>query len=106
LVPEKYGSSTSPVAARTAGSWPASLSSRQIGAVRRSCQTIALCTGASVARSHTTIVSRWLVIPIARTSASRAAASASRATREVTSQISSASCSTQPGLGKCCVNSE
>ena len=35
----------------------------------------------------------------------RAASSASRATCRVTAQISSASCSTQPGWGKCWVNS-
>ena len=28
-----------------------------------SCQVIALCTGAPVARSHSTVVSRWLVMP-------------------------------------------
>ncbi len=37
----------------------------QISAVRRSCQTMARCTALPVARSHTTVVSRWLVIPIA-----------------------------------------
>jgi hypothetical protein len=34
-------------------------------AVRRSCHTIALWIGLPVARSHTTTVSRWLVMPIA-----------------------------------------
>ena len=34
-------------------------------AVRVSCQTIALCTGLPVAFSQTTVVSRWLVIPMA-----------------------------------------
>ena len=32
-------------------------------AVRVSCQTMALCTGLPVCRSHTTVVSRWLVMP-------------------------------------------
>ena len=36
-------------------------------AVRRSCHTMARCSGAPVRRSHTTTVSRWLVMPIAAT---------------------------------------
>ena len=53
------------------------------------------------------MVSRWLVMPMPVTASIRmpASAAATRATRRVTSQISSASCSTQPGRGKCCVNS-
>ena len=35
------------------------------GSTRVSCQTSALCTGAPVARSHSSVVSRWLVMPIA-----------------------------------------
>ena len=46
---------------------PASRSSSQRAAVRRSCQTIARCRGSPVRRSHTTTVSRWLVMPIAAT---------------------------------------
>ena len=46
--------------------------------MRRSCQTIALCTGRPVARSHSTVVSRWLVMPIAAIGRPRAAAIASR----------------------------
>jgi hypothetical protein len=38
-------------------------------AVRRSCQTMALQIGCPVVRSQTTVVSRWLVIPMAATSA-------------------------------------
>ena len=41
LVPEKYGSKTSPVAWRTASAWPASASRAQAPAVRRSCHTTA-----------------------------------------------------------------
>ena len=37
--------------------------------VRVSCQTIALPTGLPVVRSHTTVVSRWLVMPTAAMSA-------------------------------------
>jgi hypothetical protein len=37
-------------------------------AVRRSCQTIAGASGATLARSHSTVVSRWLAMPMAATS--------------------------------------
>ena len=57
-----------------------------------------------VRRSQTTVVSRWFVIPIASSSlaATPAAASASAAVCSTLAQISSGSCSTQPGSGKCC----
>ncbi len=83
---------------------PLSRSSRQRSLVRRSCQTIAGATGASVRRSHSTTVSRWLVMP-SPTGRSPAAASASRMASSETRKISSGSCSTQPGSGKCWVNS-
>jgi hypothetical protein len=44
---------------------PRALSSSQMPLERRHCQTIALYTGFPVARSHTTVVSRWFVMPIA-----------------------------------------
>ena len=47
------------------GSWPCWRSAAQASAVRRSCQTMALWIGLPVARSQTTVVSRWLVMPIA-----------------------------------------
>ena len=47
----------------------AARSSSQIAAVRRSCQTMALAIGRPVARSQTTVVSRWLVMPMAAMSA-------------------------------------
>src|SRR5918997_6861605 len=67
-----------------------------------SCQFSALWTGTPVARSHSTVVSRWLVRPSATTSEIRtpAVASASRTTCSTLRQISSGSCSTQPGRGK------
>src|SRR5215212_1070472 len=69
-----------------------------------SCQLIAFCTGSPVVRSHTTVVSRWFVMPTATTSAtvSCAVASASATTCCTLRQISSGSCSTQPGRGKMC----
>ena len=63
--------------------------------------------GCPVERSQTRVVSRWLVMPSAATSAGRAPrrASASPATPTWEDQISLASCSTQPGWGKICRNS-
>ncbi len=104
---EKYGSSTSPVRSRISGSSPAARRSSQSSAVRRSCQTIARCSGRPVRRLHTTTVSRWFVMPMHAIVSP--AASVARATSPnvatVASQISSASCSTQPGCGKYCGNS-
>jgi hypothetical protein len=107
LVPAKYGSRTRPVRSRTSGSWPASRSSSQRAAVRRSCQTSARCSGSPVSGSQAQTVSRWLAIPTAARppGPTPASSSASMATARVTSQISAASCSTQPGRGKCCLNS-
>ena len=84
---------------RTSASWPSARSSSQRPAVRRSCQTSARCSGSPDSGSHTQTVSRWFVMPIACSSPSPAPASssASSATARVTSQISAASCSTQPG---------
>ncbi len=103
FVAEKYGSGTSPVRSRIRSL----SSSRQRSAVRRSCQTIAGATGRPVLRSQTTVVSRWLAMPIAASSAAGtpAAASAASAACRTPSQISSGSCSTQPGFGKRCASS-
>ncbi len=107
FVPEKYGSSTSPVRSRTSCSRPAARNSSQRSAVRRSCHTIARCSGSPVDGSQTHTVSRWLAIPTATSSPARtsASSSASPATAWVTCHISFASCSTQPGFGKCWANS-
>ena len=96
-----------PVLAVIAVSWPSAFNRAQISAVRRSCQTMARCTAVPVARSHTTVVSRWLVMPIAAMSFafSPACSSASRQVITVEVQMSSGSCSTQPEAGKCCGNS-
>ena len=97
FVAEKYGSGTSPVRSRIkSGS-----SSRQRAAVRRSCQTIAGATGRPVARSQSSVVSRWFVIATRSTPSSPASPAAAR----TLCQISSGSCSTQPGRGKCCGSS-
>ena len=97
---EKYGSQTRPVLSRTSSAG----SRAQRSAVRRSCQTIARCTGRPVARSHTTAVSRWFVIPIAERSPAPipAAARAAAAVSSTLAHSSSGSCSTHPGCGKCC----
>ena len=93
---------------RNSGSWPWARNSSQRPAVRLSCHTIARCSGSPDARSQATAVSRWFVIPMPARSEPviPASASASWPTRRVTSQISAASCSTQPARGKYCRNSE
>jgi hypothetical protein len=90
-----------PVFFCTASPCPAATSSRQNAVVRRSCQTMALWIGFPLVRSHTTVVSRWLVMPTATMSAAAACALSSTAftTATVARQISSASCSTQPSAG-------
>ena len=104
LVAEKYGSRTSPVVARTIGSAPSARRASQRAAVRRSCHTMARCRGWPVRRSHATTVSRWSVMPMAAMGSVRWPASSASVVRTA-SQISLASCSTHPGLGKCWVNS-
>ncbi len=98
---------TRPVRSRTRLSAPTWRSSSHCGAVRRSCQTIALWIGSPLWRSQTMVVSRWLVMPTAISSSSGTPLerSASRATSRWVLKISFASCSTQPGCGKICWNS-
>ena len=69
FVAEKYGWIGNPVSSRTRVSAPAATSSSHRSAVRVSCQTIAFEIGRPVARSQTTIVSRWFVIPTPATRA-------------------------------------
>jgi hypothetical protein len=97
LVAVKYGSSRSPVSSVTRASCPASRSASQIRAVRRSCQTMAGRGAARSARSQMTAVSRWLVRPTQVTPA--APSRAWRHAARVACQISSGTCSTQPGRG-------
>ena len=91
----------------TAASWPSSRSRAQIPAVRRSCQTIARCSGMPVRRFQTSVVSRWLVMPMAAIASAPipAFATASRQVAATVDQRSSGSCSTHPERGKCCANS-
>ena len=102
--PAKYGASGSPVRSRKFFSPNASSKRRSWSPVRVSCQTIAWCTGVPVSRSQTRVVSRWLVMPTAAICSAviSSTASASWITNRTHSQISSASCSTQPGRGKIC----
>ena len=69
--------------------------------MRVSCQTSALCTGSPVVLSHTSVVSRWLVMPTPAMSSAPAPADfiASSTTSWVRAQTSFASCSTHPGFG-------
>ena len=76
-----------------------------MSAVRRSCHTIARRGEPRVSRSHSTIVSRWLVMPSAVSSDASTLPSTSRVASIVACQMSSAECSTHPGCGKCWRNS-
>ena len=102
LLAEKYASGMRPVLARTSAAMEASpQSSSTRSAVRRHCQTIAFAIGSPVVGSHTMVVSRWLSMPMATTSA---AVSPWRATSSVSDpscekRMSCGLCSTQPGLG-------
>ena len=60
----KYASRRSPVASSIYSPLPFSISSSHIFEVRRHCQTMALHTGLPDFFSQTTVVSRWLVMPI------------------------------------------
>ncbi len=89
---------------RTRSRWPCWRSSSQRAAVRRSCHTMARATGSPVVRFQTTVVSRWSVMPMAATGWSNSAVTWA-SVAATASQISPASCSTQPGWGKYCGNS-
>ena len=103
LVPEKYGSRRSPVSSVTRSSWPSARSRSQMSAVRRSCQTMARRGEPSVSRSHSRIVSRWLVMPTACSSARSTCVRTSRGRPPGwPARSPPAACSTQPGCGKCC----
>ena len=104
LVPVKYGSSRRPVSSATRCSTPSARSRSQMPVVRRSCQTIAGRGERRVRRSQTTAVSRWSVIPT-QVGCSSVPARASRQAATVAVQMSSGSCSTQPGRGNSCANS-
>jgi hypothetical protein len=56
-------------------------------------------------RSQTSVVSRWLVMPMAAMPAASPAAMAVRQVATVEDQMSAGSCSTQPEAGKRCGNS-
>ena len=101
LVAEKYGSIGRPVRARTASAWPSATRRAHTSAVRRSCHTIARCTGTPVARSHSTVVSRWLVRPRAAIDCGGTFAIDSACCSAVSTEFhrSAGSCSTRPGAG-------
>ncbi len=104
LGPEKYVANGKPTLRRKRSCPPVRASLLHRSAVRVSCHTMALYTGWPVTRSHTTVVSRWLVMPTAaRSGAARPPLlSAPAITSCVRAQISSGLCSTQPGRGKIC----
>jgi len=70
LLAEKYGAMGRPVVLRKASLPPSrAAKASHKGVVRRSFHTIALWYGFPVRLFHTTVVSRWLVMPIAAMSA-------------------------------------
>ena len=101
FVPLKYGSIRRPVFSRYSCVSPSSFSSSQNSAVRRHCQTMALYTGRPVAFSQTTVVSRWLVMPMVSmvSAVAEILRKASLAVSSWVDQISIESCSTQPACG-------
>ena len=111
LVPLKYVAIGRPVFARKRSlpspSPPSSISRAHTPLVRVSIHTSALCSGSPVSASHTTVVSRWFVMPTAATARPATAASASTeaTTRRTVAQISFGSCSTHPCCGMICANS-
>ena len=60
---------------------------------------MALWIALPVLRSHTTVVSRWFVMPIAAIDRGSIPVSAAASAAHTDAQMSSGSCSTQPGLG-------
>ncbi len=99
--PEKYVASGRPTLARNRSCPPSAENSSTSLSVRVSCHTKALCTASPVARSHTTVVSRWLVMPTAARSDAEIPAFSSppAITSWVRAHTSAGSCSTQPGFG-------
>ena len=71
LVADALGASRKPSACRV----------RQVPTVRRSCQPMAGATGRPVARSHTTVVARWLAMPTPPTGPPSARAAAGQLER-------------------------
>ena len=104
---EKYASAASPVVSRMRRAVASSRARRSISScVRVSCQTMAGPRARPDSRSQSTTVSPWFAIPMpASREAADARWSASTIARRTLSQISAASCSTQPGCGKYCSNS-
>ncbi|MEZ5768038.1 MAG: hypothetical protein R3D80_10475 [Paracoccaceae bacterium] len=88
-----------PVAAVTAGPWPAATSAAQISAVRVHCHRIAGPTGSPVSASQATMVSRWFEIASASMLSGPTSAATVSITERVAVQIPAADCSAQPGFG-------
>ena len=103
----KYASMIRPVLLLIRSVRPSLFRQSQNSDVRLSCHTMALYTGSPVSASHTMVVSRWLVIPIAAMLSPLISMEvmASAMTEACDDQISIGLCSTQPGLGNIWVNS-
>ena len=93
----------------TSARGPASRSSSQRPAVRRSCQTIARCSGSPLSRSQATAVSRWLVMPMPSRSSPVDAGVLERLVADPLGHLPDLArrrARPSPGRGKCCSNSE
>ena len=102
LLAEKYASGISPVFAVIVCATSGSLhNASTMLAVRRHCHTMALKIGSPVSRFHTTVVSRWLVMPILSISLACTSleTSSSVMVPSCAERMSMGSCSTQPGCG-------
>ena len=98
---------TNPVFSWIISVWPSAFNWSAIGEDWRDCQTIAFAIGWPVVLSQTTVVSRWLVMPMPAIASGRIPDSinAPAMTDWTEFQISLALCSTQPDFGKYCGNS-
>ena len=104
LVPVKYGSRRRPVSSATRGSTPPARSRSQMPVVRRSCQTIA---GRGAWQGAPVPDDGGLPL-VGDPDAGGLGVGAGERLRQaaiVAVQMSSGSCSTQPGRGKSCANS-
>ena len=96
---ENMGSSGKPLLRRTGARKPFLRSEAQIGCVRWSCQDNTGVSASPLRRSQTTQDSRCVLRPIDTTRLALCVSSTSLTARLTLPQISSASCSTQPGSG-------
>lgn len=99
LSAENIGSRGSPVVAKTRSAWPARSSAAAVSAVRWSCQLRTGPMTVPLRRSQRTTVSRWTLRATPATWPTARSSRQARAACCTLRQMSSASCSVQPGWG-------